>query len=377
MLTNLRIKNFRGIRDLTLDPLGRVNLIGGKNGVGKTSVLEALWCLSGPDMPQLTVRIDNFRGLPPPTRETVFVDVFNGFDTNKRIEIAGAIKGRLSSERRLRATLQERSSAIARPFGSRDHPESDLERSTQIRAEGELELVLDYLHDDGKHYKSRGWWVEEVVTPGPPGPVTVELTNAGIHEEKMRIPRRADSVFMASPYRENLQSDAQRFGSLQLQGRDSEILSVLRLVEPQLQALIPILINNTTVIHANLGMGRPIAARLLGEGFGRLLSIALAMDIAKNGGMVLIDEIENGLHHTILRDVFLKLSEMATNLDVQIIAATHSAECIDSAFEALAQPNDQEFFTFHRIDRIEGNSKGTYFDNSMLETAIRHDMEVR
>ena len=91
MLTSLSIKNFRGIDQLTIKPLGRINLIAGKNGVGKTAVLESLWILSAPDVPELTVRINNFRGLPPPSSETIFVDLFKGFNTDARIEIAGMV----------------------------------------------------------------------------------------------------------------------------------------------------------------------------------------------------------------------------------------------------------------------------------------------
>ena len=375
MLTSLNIKNFRGIKELTLKPLGRINLVGGKNGVGKTSVLEASWCLSGPDLPQLAVRIDSFRGLPPPTGDTVFLDLFHGFDTDQRIEVSGTVKGHLGAKR-LRMSLLERPSSIVRPFGFRGTSEAEFERSTQTASEGQFELVFDYQHEDGREYKSRGWWVEQVIAPAPPGPVPVEITNAGVREEKARVPKRADSVFMASPYRENLQADAQRFGNLQIQGKDGEILPLLKLIEPRLEHLTPILINNTPVIHADLGLGRPIAARLLGEGFSRLLSIALAMYTAR-GGLLLIDEIENGLHHSTLTDLFSMVYEMATELDVQVIAATHSAECIEAAFRSLARPNEKERFAFHRIDRVDGLSEAIHFDQDALETALTYEMEVR
>ena len=42
VLPNLEIRGFRGFRKLEVEPLGRVNLIVGRNNVGKTSVLEAL-----------------------------------------------------------------------------------------------------------------------------------------------------------------------------------------------------------------------------------------------------------------------------------------------------------------------------------------------
>ncbi|MDR1674276.1 MAG: DNA replication and repair protein RecF, partial [Oscillospiraceae bacterium] len=43
----LTIKNFRNIKSMTLCPHDKYNLIYGKNAQGKTSVLEALWMLSG------------------------------------------------------------------------------------------------------------------------------------------------------------------------------------------------------------------------------------------------------------------------------------------------------------------------------------------
>jgi len=42
MLTNLKIQNFRLLKDVEIQQLGRVNLIVGKNNAGKSSVLEAL-----------------------------------------------------------------------------------------------------------------------------------------------------------------------------------------------------------------------------------------------------------------------------------------------------------------------------------------------
>ncbi len=374
MLTNLSINNFRGLKGLEINPLGRINLLAGKNGAGKTSVLEAFWIFSAPDIPELTTRISAFRGLHPPSAETVFVDLFNDFDPHKSIEIAAsATPGR--KRRTLTISLEERSSTIARSWPSVSPSEPNLERSTQFLTEGQFQIILDYLHDDGRNYTSRGWWVEQVVTPMAPVPVPVELTNAGIHQEMERVPGRPDSLFMAAPFRENLQADAQRFGNLQLQGKDGEILSILRTVEPRLNSIAPILIKNTPIIHANIGMDRPIAVRLLGGGFSRIFSISVAMEGAR-GGMLLIDEIENGLHHRVLKDIFSNLLSLANKFDVQVVATTHSAECIEAAFHALGN-GDEGDFTFHRIDQREGHSKAVYYDHGMLETAIEFDMEVR
>ena len=42
LLPDLSIENFRGIRKLSIPRLGRVTLFAGRNGVGKTTVLDAI-----------------------------------------------------------------------------------------------------------------------------------------------------------------------------------------------------------------------------------------------------------------------------------------------------------------------------------------------
>jgi len=63
MLQSLRIRNYRGIRDLEVGGLGRLNLLVGKNGAGKTTLLESLVLLCSGGQPQLVGRLEVGRGL--------------------------------------------------------------------------------------------------------------------------------------------------------------------------------------------------------------------------------------------------------------------------------------------------------------------------
>ena len=211
MLNSLSIKNFRGIDQLTINPLGRVNLIAGKNGTGKTTVLESLWILSAPDVPELAVRVSAFRGLPPSSPETIFEDLFNGFNTQELIEISGESDSG-SKLRKLKISLKEHTSSTAELQRYFNPAESGGERSTQLQSEGQFELVFDYLHDDGNKYSSRAWWIEHTVSPLPQVPVQLAVTNAGVHQEREQVPGRPDSVFMGALYRSSLEEDSKRFG---------------------------------------------------------------------------------------------------------------------------------------------------------------------
>ena len=63
MFTSISIQNFRCFEDFSIDSLDHVNLIAGKNNLGKTALLEAVFLLIGGTNIGLTVKINNFRGI--------------------------------------------------------------------------------------------------------------------------------------------------------------------------------------------------------------------------------------------------------------------------------------------------------------------------
>ncbi len=371
MLTEFTVTNFRNLKDVSLQNLGRITLIAGKNGVGKTALLESLWLLNGPDNPELGTRLNTFRGLPITGPDTIFHDLFHNFDTRKHISMTA--RGDWDSlTRELEIFLQDRKQLQATRAGIQE--EASVERSTRPQAEGEFEIVFKYRHNDASEYISRAWWYKAMSTPVGLGPI--EVASEGIRGERQMVKGRPDSVFMASLHRDDLQTIASRFGELQLKGEDAEILRLLRPLEPRLERLTPITIRNNPVIHANIeGSNRPIPIQLLGEGLNRMFGLALAMGTA-TGGLLLIDEVENGLHHTVLEEVFVTLLELARTFDVQVFATTHSAECIRAAHQALKKAGQYEAASY-RLQCINGEIKAVSFDHEMLETAISHRMEVR
>ena len=96
MYYKFTIDNFRGFKNLTLNSLKRVNLISGKNNVGKTSLLEAFFIHCGAFNPDLILRVNAFRGIQPKLIDAnKWADVlcssdFYNFELNKEIKLEGA-----------------------------------------------------------------------------------------------------------------------------------------------------------------------------------------------------------------------------------------------------------------------------------------------
>ena len=113
----------------------------------------------------------------------------------------------------------------------------------------------------------------------------------------------------------------------------------------------------------------------MGEGFRRLFLIAVALATAK-GGTLLIDEIENGLHYSVLKDVWNAIAQAARQADVQVFATTHGYECIEAAQEVFSA-SDEYDFRLHRLDRVDDGIKAVTYDQEALGAATKFFMEVR
>jgi len=95
------------------------------------------------------------------------------------------------------------------------------------------------------------------------------------------------------------------------------------------------------------------------------------------GGVLLVDEIENGLHHSVLRGFWARLNRMAKAAGVQIFAATHSHECIDAAITAFGEESDD--LAVHGLYRAGSQRppEATFFTGPTLAAARDASFELR
>ena len=169
--------------------------------------------------------------------------------------------------------------------------------------------------------------------------------------------------------------DAERFSKLEQIGHQDEVVKPLQLLEPRLRRLAVLVTSGEPLIHGDIGIGRLVPLPMMGEGIVRLLSIVLAIANAPDG-TVLIDEIENGLHHAVLVPVWQALAQAARQADVQIFATIHSYECITAAHEAFAT-SDIYDMRLHRLERVGEDIKVITYDQESLDISLENNWEMR
>ncbi|MCD4738014.1 MAG: ATP-binding protein [Anaerolineae bacterium] len=124
-----------------------------------------------------------------------------------------------------------------------------------------------------------------------------------------------------------------------------------------------------------LNIAEPIPLRSLGEGMLRLFGIVLALVNAQNG-LLLIDEVDSGLHYTVYSALWQLVFKIAARLNVQVFATTHSWDCI-AGFQQAAQEMADEEGMLIRLERRQGHIVPILFDKERMTIATRQQLEVR
>jgi AAA15 family ATPase/GTPase len=98
--------------------------------------------------------------------------------------------------------------------------------------------------------------------------------------------------------------------------------------------------------------------------------------IGAEAAVCFIDEIESGIHHSCLVDVWTGIAEAARTFNVQVFATTHSHECIEAAHEAFSQRPPYDLGII-QLFREAGDIQGRVLDQQHIAAGISGDIDLR
>lgn len=363
MYESVRIQNFRGFEDLTVDGLTRVNLIVGKNDVGKTAVLEGLFLLAGQGNPELALRMNGWRALPVPQAGAgkVFANLFHAFRTGDSFVLKGVRLDRVSDSLQGRVVSVGADTVLLGELGEGTH-----EDGQALTFLGNDALETRWQRGDNEPRISQARFFKE--TQG-------SETRFGMKAEPSMSSPDTMSVFIHARLRVSFEEERRRFSLLVQQGRKRQLVEALRGIDGRISELELLSPNGESIIHANVGLSRMVPLGLLGEGAVRLSHMLLASCEAE-GGLLLVDELDTGLHYSVLEDMWRVVGHAVREFDCQLFATTHSYECMTAAYEAFA--DHPEDFSMHRLERRkDGRIVSKDFGHETLGNALEMRMEVR
>nr|VFK39890.1 MAG: ATPase/GTPase, AAA15 family [Candidatus Kentron sp. TC]VFK54158.1 MAG: ATPase/GTPase, AAA15 family [Candidatus Kentron sp. TC] len=333
MINSFEAKNFRLFDKVKIDRLNRVNLIVGKNNAGKTALLEALLLY----LSRMSVEV-----------------IPKFLDARQEYWLPEQPYGGKSS------------SPLMHFFKGHKIPNLD-EEGFRLSSNEEDPIHVGtgaYLQEDPADLK-------RLVGIGRKN----TMVGQGVNTRKYQfVSARGISD----------EESSSLWDRISLTDLEEDLLKGLRIIEPELLGLTFVRIDHDVEHHyrapSRIPLVRPnrvsdpVPLKSLGDGMIRIFHIILSLVSAK-GGILLIDEFENGLHWEIQEKAWRIVFELAEKLDVQVFATTHSRDCI-AGFSKVWQENAEKG-AFIRIAKDHYKTVITEYDTELLSDSLEMDTEVR
>jgi hypothetical protein len=360
MFKRIEIDNFRTFKHVAVSKLQRFNLITGRNASGKTTFLEAIFLNAGGGNPELVFAINAFRGdeLLHSETDRSIATCFYEMDAKNVIRIS-CEEERAAKRRSRSLTINAQLKTETRMGQSR--PETNMSgfRMRFSAAGGTVEgaAVLDYSPPPTATN------VQGQVSP-------IKFTRGELHDV-------LHAQFI-SPYQRAMYQDAYRQLSQLIKTRNLDgVLKSLEAVGYDVKNIVPIVeVATQPMIYVDVGQPKLLPITVMGSGFFHMLRLALAL-AEIDRGILLLDELEDGLHYTTFRRVVGSILEMIEQKrDLQVFVSTHSGELIDAALQAAQERNFNDFALVNFVPSADG-TKANYYDRSEIAYAKNLEAELR
>ena len=394
MLNSLEIKNFRALEDFKVAKLGRVNLIVGKNNSGKSTVLEALRIYAGNAQRELLVEIAKSHDETYQLAEVKFGDLnpsmpFEDLFTGRRLPDDDTVivigESADSSSHALRI--------IYRISIDDNELKQDIEDLTDIQRSGFGQAVTknQYIALVEKRNAEFVTKRENLIVIKNKKSASVSLSDAFL-TTRNSILHEALGITPCSFIPTQLISIdelAKEWDNIVGTEHEEIVKQALRIILPEFENIY--FVQNSKAASSEGGsqrtakvklpsLPRPVPLKSLGDGMIRILQLALKL-VSAQGGFLLIDELENGLHYSIQEQVWTWLFEVAERLDIQVFATTHSWDCIESFTKVATANETTEGIVFRMGKSAKASNRGqiiaTVFDKDSLYRMTQADIEIR
>jgi hypothetical protein len=358
ILQRLVLKTYRGIAGLELNDLSPVSLVVGANNAGKSSILEAAGLALRPSDPMQWISAVRHRDV-----DLALVDgLWSMFPSSHALLAESGTEG--SAWISIEATLANRSRVLdarctVEPIWTASSAEPEVIKTgfesplTPKKDVPELTAKLEITID--------GQPAVVVKLPGTAPPLDTSL-------------HRVLSVTPGTHY--STKSMVAHLSRAVEEGKKQLAVDILRVFDPDVEDLDVVLLPNREAVRVTHVKRGVVDLSSFGDGMRRSAALALAL-VRASQGVLLIDEIEAGIHYSVLDPVLGKLLEAAASAQVQLVASTHSLEAVDALVSAIGARDGADSLAAYWVQRKDGKHEARRYDFERLKRMREGGLDIR
>jgi AAA15 family ATPase/GTPase len=384
MLDSLRIQNYKALQCLDIGKLGRLNLVIGKNNSGKSTVLESIRILAAQGNPSLIDEIiishddeiiaqskQDFVG-----EDNERISIYEGLFTDRVFPVDGSPIFIGSCDKR-------KYIEIRRVFFEDEITETK-DNSGGITT-SRTRKIFNRLDETINHNLDQ---TIQIISPEyKDRPLYLDRFNMDFYRRRNNFPNSTGTIPVSFIPTQFLSMDllADLWDTTVLTDYFINVKKFLKLISDNLEDIAFIKVKRSrykdierTGITKLKNHVNPIPLNSMGDGVLRILQLVLGIYPA-TGGILLIDEFENGLHFSIQERLWELIFELAKSLDIQVFATTHSWDCIEAFTHAAEITQDNAMLI--KISQGGGESEDTVISTIYEKNDLIHltqaDVELR
>ncbi len=364
MIQSVRIKNFKTFKDTQIDGFTKLNIITGGNNVGKSNLLEALYCLVGKSMhpcANITEIYDNIRKEPLTTESKNLM--FYGLDTEKEIQIVTTLDNNQTLDLQIKFIASENQKVIESqiiPTAEQTQMSSQLNFTLKKNNE---EIYNDHLNiakipnfppipnQSGYNRQFKNFEPSQLQKLLPFESAVIIPSDVAYRQAHMI--QAVSKICSNNQLEEGLNKHLNQF--------DNNIQSISFNTNNQLKLKVK-----------NIKEKVPLS--VFGDGLKKYLHIVSAF-MADNAKTIYIDEVENGLHFSRMKLLLRCVIDFINNNkdgNLQVFMTTHNQEFIEILDQVIREKDfahQTKLFCLEQYDdlivaeRYYGENLSLYFKN--------------
>jgi AAA15 family ATPase/GTPase len=363
MFNKLTIKNFRGIEKLEINEFNKINIFVGENGIGKTTILDAIYVSINPNNAHLAFKTNIFRGIDETLNNADFWKTFFwNFEEKNEIQISLSNKNKINKRSIEIAPFYTSKKITLKAEEKTIQEQGLLPAKPPFEEENVLGLINKFkIGNEVREFKS-------IISQSDIN--SLEMRKDNSYTELLNGSYLNNSTFLDN------NSIALKLDNVVNRKKTASLIQLLQKFKVSINDIRTV--KNKIKIDDS-DFSDLVYAHTYGDGFVRALHI-LCTFISDDSNIVLIDEIENGLHTFSQRCVWESISNLLDiQKETQLFATTHSYDMIKNLFKVFKKNKKENLLSVYRMqkDNNNNNLKLIHYNAKELQYAIEQDQDIR